>query len=109
MPLDIVESIVSAFSLKHGEPNAFALEPSPFSILREKPILALGDGRYFLPTQALLFPAVQSRLEDLLNPDVTARPTPGLCSGTKARGRQRSRILELLHSSVARIKSIEKV
>jgi hypothetical protein len=80
LPLDVVESIASAFSLKRGEPNAFALKPSPFSVLREKPILALGDGRYFLPMQALLFPAVQSRLEDLLNPDVSKGAAEGLWS-----------------------------
>jgi hypothetical protein len=80
LPVDVVEAILSVFSLKRGEPDVFALEPSPFSILRQKPILAIGDGRYFLPTQALLFPAVQSRLEDLLNPDVTKDAVEGLWS-----------------------------
>ena len=77
LSFDVVEAVLSVFSLKRGEPDNFALEPSPFSILRQKPLLATGNGRYFLPSLALLFPAVQSRLEDLLNPDVTVGAAEG--------------------------------
>jgi hypothetical protein len=72
------QAILDAFSLSRGEPDDHALIPSPFSALRERPILRLGDGRFVVPNQALLFPAVQSRVETMLNPALNPRAADGL-------------------------------
>ncbi len=90
-----VERILGAFALRRGEADQHALLPSPFSILRQKPILAIGDGRYFVPNLDLLFPSMQGGIEDLINPDVTASSCPRflahVCSTSWQMGRTRVR------------------
>jgi hypothetical protein len=75
---DVADRILAAFSLPRGGVDKHGLLPSPFSILRERPILAVGDGTYLVPSLALLLPAVQSRIENMLNPDVAREAPQGL-------------------------------
>lgn len=72
-----VERVIDAFCVKRGEADQHALFPSPFSILRQKPILAIGDGRHIVPNLDLLFPSAQGRIEDLINPAVTLAASKG--------------------------------
>ena len=78
LPAQVTSSVLEFFALPRGDLDQHALLPSPFSKLRAQPILAIGDGRYFVPSHALLLPAVQPRLEQLLNPAVTPTAAHGL-------------------------------
>lgn len=62
----IVESVLRSFSLAFGEAGEHVLFPSPFSALRERPLLGLGDGRYIVANPSLLAPSVLLRIEELL-------------------------------------------
>ena len=70
--------ILDVFSVKFGEPGEHVLLPSSFSILREKPLLDLGGNRYIVANLSLLIPAIQIRMESLLNPAVTNGASAGL-------------------------------
>lgn len=72
-----VQRLVNAFSVQRGEADQHVIFPSPFSVLRQKPILAIGDGRYIVPNLDLLLPSAQGRIEDLINPGVTAMASQG--------------------------------
>ncbi|MDP9106433.1 MAG: hypothetical protein M3N49_10950, partial [Candidatus Eremiobacteraeota bacterium] len=73
----VVDRILAAFSLSRGSVSEHGLLPSPFSVLRERPILAVGDGTYLAPSLALLLPAVQSRIENMINPVVVMEASQG--------------------------------
>lgn len=73
-----VRAILDAFSLDRGAPDVHALIPSPFSILREKPVLRAGDDRFIVPSHALLFPAIQPRIEEMLNASLNPAAAVGL-------------------------------
>jgi hypothetical protein len=78
LPAATVSSVMDFLSLERGAPDENTLLPSPYSMLRQRPILAIGAGRYLVPSHALLMPAVQSRLEQALNPARTADAADGL-------------------------------
>lgn len=81
-------AVLAAFSLTRGSPEIYVREPSPFTVLRDRPILAVGDGHFLVPNIALLIPAIQPRLESLLNPTVTATAGAGLWNRyERARGK----------------------
>jgi hypothetical protein len=76
--VDVVSQILDAFSLKFGEVTEHVLLPSPFSVLRQKPLLSLGEGRFIVTNPSLLLPSIQMRIEDLINPGVTGGAASGL-------------------------------
>jgi hypothetical protein len=76
--VEVVRKVLDAFSLKYGEAGEYVLLPSPFSALREKPLLDLGDDRFLVPNPSLLISSIQPRVEDLINPAVTPGATAGL-------------------------------
>lgn len=82
---DVAAAILRTFSLEPGQAGEHTLLPSPFSILRTRPVLSVDGGRYFVPNLTLLHAAIQSRLEDLLNPALTADASKRLWSRYVAR------------------------
>ena len=74
----MVGGILAAFSVKYGDAGEHTLLPSPFSVLRERPFLDLGDGRYLIPNPSNVVPSIKPRIEALLNPAVTPTASAGL-------------------------------
>jgi hypothetical protein len=73
----VAAAVLATFGLSRGAVGDEVLLPSPFSALRERPLLAVGDDRFMALNPDLLLASVQGRLETLLNPALTASAARG--------------------------------